>query len=96
MATSLYKAQSCEQHHPLSYFCKICKKFICTTCVKTDHTHHDWDLMSAIAKLLRKVTPGKCRDIRGKLPAYKAKNLRVIQQRKHSNEEKKQAYLTLL
>ena len=101
MATSLYKAQSviqtCERHHPqeLSYFCKSCKKFICTTCVKTDHTNHDWDLISAVAKQLRTVTPGKCRDIRGLSAAYK-ENLRDTKQRKYSNEEKKQAYLRKL
>ena len=101
MATSLYKAQSviptCEEHHPreLLYFCKSCKKIICTTCVKTDHTHHDWDLSSSFAKQLRKETPEKCQDIRRQLPAFKLK-LSAIKQRKSTNEEKRHTFLTKL
>ena len=101
MATSLYTAQSviqtCEQHHPqeLSYFCKPCIKFICTTCVKTDHTHHDWDLISSFAKQLRIETPGKCKDIRGQLHVFQ-EELTLIKNRKATSEERQQKHLERL
>ena len=70
MATSLYKAQealkTCDEHQneELSCFCKTCKKFICTTCAKTTHNGHDWDLVSLVAKKSRKETPILCRGIK--------------------------------
>ena len=80
MATSLYKAQNAlktcseHEHQELSYFCRTCKKFICTTCVKTTHNGHDWDLISHVAKSRRVETPILCRRIRqDSLPKYRQK-----------------------
>ena len=79
MATGTNEAQSvvntCEEHQlqELSYFCKTCKKFICTKCVKTNHTRHDWDLISSFAKQLRMETPKLCQEIKQELPEYKQK-----------------------
>ena len=84
MATSLYKAQSalktCDEHEhqELSYFCRTCKKFICTSCVKTTHNGHDWDLISHVAKGRRMETPLLCRRIaKESLPKYR-QNLQGI------------------
>ena len=66
MATSLYKAQSvvrtCDkhQHEEITCYCKDCKKYACTSCVKKQHGQHDWDLISSVAKVRRKETPKLC------------------------------------
>ena len=80
MATTLYKAQyalkTCDEHEhqELSYFCRTCKKFICTLCVKTSHNGHDWDLISHVAKSRRMETPILCRKIeKENLPRYRQK-----------------------
>ena len=70
MAASLYKFQealkTCEDHpnEELSCFCKTCEKFICTTCAKTTHHGHEWDLIPIVAKKRRKETPVLCRKIK--------------------------------
>ena len=85
MATSLYKFQealkTCEEHpnEELSCFCKTCKEFICTTCAKTTHHGHEWDLIPIVAKKQRKETPVLCQKIRQeKMPRCREK-LRIVQ-----------------
>ena len=67
---SLYKTKknlkSCEEHEQetRSFFCKTCKKFICTICTETSHVGHDSDLVSVLAKDRRIEIPMLCRKIR--------------------------------
>ena len=69
MASSLIGAQealkNCEEHvhEEVTCFCKTCKKFICTTCAKTTHHEHDWDIISSVAKVCRKTIPIFCQTI---------------------------------
>ena len=70
-AQAVIRTCSDHQHQEHSYFCKTCKKFVCTTCVKTDHKDHDWDIVSSVAKEYRKETPKRCREIKKKLQHYK-------------------------
>ena len=85
MATSLYKAQealkTCDEHQneELSCFCKTCKKFICTTCAKTTHNGHDWDLVSFVAKKRRKETPLLCRKIKQENMPQCREKIRVVE-----------------
>ena len=85
MATSLYKAQealkTCDEHQneELSCFCKTCKKFICTTCAKTTHNGHDWDLVSFVATKRRKETPLLCRIIKQDTMPRCRNKLRVVE-----------------
>ena len=84
MATSLYKFQvalkTCEEHQneELSCFCKTCKKFICTTCAKTTHHGHEWDLIPIVAKKCRKETPILCRKIKQENIPRCRKKLRTV------------------
>ena len=95
MGTPMHKAQavirtcSDHQHQEHSYFCKTCKKFVCTACVKTDHKDHDWDIVSSVAKEYRKETPKRCREIKIKLPHYKDA---FDCQRSATNEEDRKKY----
>ena len=80
MATSLYKAQdvikTCEEHlhQELSCFCKTCRIFICTSCAKTTHHGHDWDLIALFAKERRTESPLLCRQIKAeRLPKVREK-----------------------
>ena len=73
--------KTCDEHQneELSCFCKTCKKFICTTCAKTTHNGHDWDLVSLVAKKRRKETPFLCRKIKQvNMPRCREK-LRVVE-----------------
>ena len=84
MATSLYKAQealkTCDEHQneELSCFCKTCKRFICTTCVKTTHNRHDWDFIPIVAKKRRKETPILCRKIKKDNMPRSREKLRIV------------------
>ena len=72
MASSLYKAQDAlkmcaeHEHKDLSCYCKTCQKFICSSCAKTTHHGHDWDLIASVAKERRIGTPNLCRGIKNK------------------------------
>ena len=80
MATSLYKAQFAlkicneHEHQELSYFCRTCKKFVCTSCVKTTHNGHDWDLISHAARNRQGDILKLCQRIKNEsLPKYQQK-----------------------
>ena len=63
-AQEALKTCSEHEHEELSCFCKTCRKFICTTCAKTLHNGHDWDLVTLVAKKRRKELPFLCRKIK--------------------------------
>ena len=84
MATNLNKAQeamrTCDEHEheELSCFCKMCEKFICMKCAKTEHHGHDWDFVSLMAKKRRKEMPILCRKIKKENMPRCREKLRVI------------------
>ena len=43
----------CEKHHlmPIEIICEDCEKFICSKCVKEDHTDHNWNTTVTAATL---------------------------------------------
>ena len=84
MAISFYKAQEalkrCDEHDhkELSYFCRTCKKFICTSCVQSTHNGHDCDLVTSAALKCRKTTPKFCRKIRKEKLRGCQENLSIV------------------
>ena len=85
MATGLHKAQealkTCAAHEDkeLLCFCKMCNKFICSTCAKTSHSGHDWDLIASIAKEHRKETLMLCQKLKKENLPKCRKSLNVIE-----------------
>ncbi|KAK3082546.1 hypothetical protein FSP39_021258 [Pinctada imbricata] len=78
MATSLYKAQFdlkiCENHDKkeLHAYCKTCDKKVCTTCIKEEHSSHDWETITDILREKKHSLPEECKEIRAeKLPGLK-------------------------
>ncbi|KAK3082932.1 hypothetical protein FSP39_009346 [Pinctada imbricata] len=78
MATSLYKAQFalkiCENHDKkeLHAYCKTCDKKVCTTCIKEEHSSHDWETITDILREKKQSLPKECKEIRAKkLPGLK-------------------------
>ena len=95
-SSSLYKAQSvvrtCDkhQHEEITCYCKDCKTYACTTCVKKEHGQHDWDLVSSVAKVRRKETPKLCCKIKEEdMPKFK-KYVEDIDARISTNTAKRQ------
>ncbi|KAK3082736.1 hypothetical protein FSP39_003819 [Pinctada imbricata] len=72
MATSLYKAQFalkiCENHDKkeLHAYCKTCDKKVCTTCIKEEHSSHDWETITDILREKKNSLPEECKEIRAK------------------------------
>ncbi|KAK3103693.1 hypothetical protein FSP39_021084 [Pinctada imbricata] len=78
MVTSLYKAQFalkiCENHDKkkLHAYCKTCDKKVCTTCIKEEHSSHDWETITDILREKKQSLPKECKEIRAKkLPGLK-------------------------
>ncbi|KAK3095042.1 hypothetical protein FSP39_009563 [Pinctada imbricata] len=78
MTSSLYKAQFalrlCDIHDKkeLHAYCKTCKIKICSSCIKEDHTSHDWETITDILREKRRSLPEECKEIRSKqLPGLK-------------------------
>ncbi|KAK3101536.1 hypothetical protein FSP39_004284 [Pinctada imbricata] len=78
MATSLYTAQFalriCENHDKkeLHAYCKTCDKKVCTTCIKEEHSSHDWETITDILREKKHSLPEECKEIRAeKLPCLK-------------------------
>ncbi|KAK3102997.1 hypothetical protein FSP39_015623 [Pinctada imbricata] len=72
LTISMHKAQfavkSCEVHErkELHAYCKSCAKKICSSCIKEDHSSHDWELIVDILKERRRNLPTECKGIRSK------------------------------
>ncbi|KAK3103269.1 hypothetical protein FSP39_018002 [Pinctada imbricata] len=72
MDSSLYKFQValrlCEDHYKkeLHAYCKTCEKKICPSCIKEDHTTHDWETITDILREKKRSLPVECREIRTK------------------------------
>ncbi|KAK3103395.1 hypothetical protein FSP39_018919 [Pinctada imbricata] len=78
MAASLYKAQFalkiCEDHNKkeLHAYCKTCDKKVCSTCIKEEHSSHDWETITDILREKKHSLPKECKEIRAeKLPGLK-------------------------
>ncbi|KAK3101532.1 hypothetical protein FSP39_004243 [Pinctada imbricata] len=70
MATSLHKFQFalkiCEDHDKkeLHAYCKTCDKKVCTTCIKEEHSSHDWETITDILREKKRSLPEECKEIR--------------------------------
>ncbi|KAK3103030.1 hypothetical protein FSP39_015893 [Pinctada imbricata] len=70
MATSFTKFQYalniCEEHDKkeLHAYCKTCQKKICTTCIKEEHSIHDWETITEILREKKYSLPKECKEIR--------------------------------
>ena len=84
MATSLYKFQvalkTCTEHpnEELSCFSKPCKSFICSTCARTSHHGHKWNIISLVAKKRRREIPIVYRKIKNDDMRGCREKLRVV------------------
>ncbi|KAK3101447.1 hypothetical protein FSP39_003663 [Pinctada imbricata] len=82
MATSSYKAQYalklCKNHDKkeLIAYCKTCQEQICSSCIKEDHSTHDWEMITDIVREKKRSLPEDCKVIRAKLLPGLKKELR--------------------
>ncbi|KAK3102137.1 hypothetical protein FSP39_009077 [Pinctada imbricata] len=70
MAASLHTFQFalklCENHYKkeLIVYCKTCQEKICSSCIKEDHSTHDWDMITDILREKKRSLPEECKEIR--------------------------------